>query len=346
MNPGKTWLSLAAALALIVAALPAFADSGSKPIKVDVLASGLAGSIGGTVGPDGALYVPQGALGNVVRIDPETGQMSTFAHGLPPFTVALPVGGPMDVTFAGGTAYVLVTLVGPETFGPFSTGENGVYRVNADGSATLIADLGAFSAANPPVGDFEWFAPGGVQYAIEAVSDGLIVTDGHHNRLLHVGFDGATSVLKQYGNVVPAGLDIDRGRVLLAWSGAITEIGDSGLYEEIGEVVSLRLDDPANTGTVAAGISMAVDVQRGPGHSLYALSQGQWDPTLGPEFAGLPAMAFTGQLLRVNADGSTTVIVDGLLLPTSLHFIGSKAYIVTLAGQVLRVRGVMGAKRP
>ena len=39
--------------------------------------------------------------------------MTTFAHGLPPATPAVGIGGAMDVAFVDGTAYVLVTLVGP-----------------------------------------------------------------------------------------------------------------------------------------------------------------------------------------------------------------------------------------
>jgi hypothetical protein len=338
-------------MATAVLALPAVgagADDNrrDRPIKVDLLASGLLGSIGGTIGPDGALYVPQGATGEITRIDVETGQRSTFASGLPPFIVG--IGGAFDVAFAGETAYVLVSLVGPEDFGSpaaggISTGANGIYRIDGPGTPTLIADLGAFSAANPPTAAFDYFLQGGVQYAMETVADGFLVTDGHHNRVLHVDFGGGISVVKQYGNVVPSGLDVFRGQVFLAESGAIS--GAPGSYEAIGQVAAFDAGDPSDEGTVAAGISMAVDVQAGPGNSLYALSQGDWDPTLGPEFAGGPAVPGTGRLLRVNPDGSTTALVEGLVLPTSLHFIGGTAYVVTLTGDVWKVRGVSGAGR-
>lgn len=319
-----------------------------RPIKLDLLASGLAGSIGGTIGPDGALYVPQFALGEITRIDVESGQRSTFASGLPPFIDFVGIGGAFDIAFVGDTAYVLVSLVGPEDFGPpefggFSTGANGIYRIDGPDTPTLIADLGAFSLANPPTGSFDYFLNGGVQYAMEAVEDGFLVTDGHHNRVLHVGLDGAIGVAKQYGNVVPSGLDVFRGQVLLAETGAIT--GAPGSFQEIGQITAFDAADPSVEGTVAAGISMAVDVQSGPGKSLYGLSQGIWDPTLGPDFAGFPALPFTGKLFRINADGSTTVILDELLLPTSLHFRGGIAYIVTLSGDVWKVRGLSGAGR-
>ena len=303
MNIGKLLLT---ALATVALALPTAAvEAGKKdcdrsearkgradrPIKMDLLASGLLGSVGGTIGPDGALYVPQGATGEITRIDVETGRMSTFAAGLPPFIGFIGIGGAFDVAFVGDTAYVLVSLVGPEDFGPpaaggFSTGANGVYRIDAPGTPTLIADLGAFSAANPPTEAFDYFLQGGVQYAMEAAGDGLLVTDGHHNRILHVGLDGSISVVKQYGNVVPSGLEVFRGKVLLAESGAIT--GAPGSYVAIGQVTAFDAGDPTDERLVAGGISMAVDVQSGPGNSLYALSQGEWDPALGPEAAGGP----------------------------------------------------------
>lgn len=349
MDMTKALCASAAALALALpgAAAVAAGPGDGQPIKAELLASGLAGSIGGAIGPDGALYVPQFALGEITRIDAETGAMTTFASGFPQPIPFVGLGGAFDVAFVGDTAYVLVSLVGPEDFGPpalggFSTGANGIYRIDG-GTPALVADLGAFSAANPPGGTFDYFLLGGVQYAMEAVADGLLVTDGHHNRILHVDSSGGISTLKQYGNVVPSGLDVFRGQVFLAETGAIT--GSPGNFQGIGEVTAFDLGDPMDAGPVAGGISMAVDVQSGPGNSLYALSQGTWDPNLGPEFAGGPALPGTGQLLRINRDGSTSVLLDGINLPTSLHFAGGIAYVVTLSGDVWKIRGISGAAR-
>jgi hypothetical protein len=359
MNITRTlWASATAlAIALPGTATGAAGPKDGQPIKAELLASGLAGSIGGTIGPDGALYVPQFALGEITRIDPKTGAMTTFASGFPlPALAAIEFpGGVFDVAFVGDTAYALVTMVDAPDFLPFpDTGSNGVYRIEESGSLTLVADLGAFSRDNAPAGGFPFevppgetgFAyvlPEGVQYALEPVADGLLVTDGHHNRILHVDFNGGISTVKQYGNVVPAGLDVFRGQVFLAETGAIT--GSPGSYEEIGEVTAFDLGDPMDDGPVAGGISMAVDVQSGPGNSLYALAQGTWDPELGPDAAGAPAEENTGQLLRINRDGSTSVLLDGINLPTSLHFAGGIAYVVTLSGDVWKVRGISGAAR-
>lgn len=80
-----------------------------------LLASGLQGSAGSTIGPDGALYVTEGAVGKISRIDPKTGAITTFTSGLPLSIIG--IGGTWDLAFIGGTCYALVTLVGPDVQG-------------------------------------------------------------------------------------------------------------------------------------------------------------------------------------------------------------------------------------
>ena len=99
----------------------------------------------------------EGAAGRISRVDPKTGQVTTYASGLPPFIVG--IGGAMDIAFIGSTAYVLVTLVGPDVGGGDVVG---IYRVDGPNSFSVIADIGAFSLAHPPATDF--FVPTGVQY--------------------------------------------------------------------------------------------------------------------------------------------------------------------------------------
>jgi hypothetical protein len=143
-------------------------------------------SIGSTVGPDGALYIAEGAAGRISRIDPNTGEVTTFATGLPKAIV--PVGGPMDVAFLGDTAYVLVTLVGPDVGG---TDIDGIYRIDGPNTFTVVANIGRWSIAHPPKPAF--FVPSGVQFALEAHRGRFLVTDGHHNRLLKVNVDRCMS---------------------------------------------------------------------------------------------------------------------------------------------------------
>src|SRR5262249_26540411 len=103
-------LVLTAVALLCVTTTRAVAAKGST--TATLLASGLQGPIGSAVGPDGALYVPEGAVGRVSRVDLTTGAVTTFASGLP-----LGIFGASDIAFLDDTAYVLVTTVSPDVGG-------------------------------------------------------------------------------------------------------------------------------------------------------------------------------------------------------------------------------------
>ncbi len=152
--------------ALVLAALPLAAAA--------QLTSGLQGASGSAIGPGGALYVTEGLTGEVTRVDRASGAQTPFANNLPPSIFGY--GGPVDIAFIGETAYVLVSLTDPAGVGPAGGFEpQGIYRMDAPDTPTLIADLGAWSAANPPSNDFE--LPAGVPYALETFRGGLLVTD-------------------------------------------------------------------------------------------------------------------------------------------------------------------------
>ena len=87
---------------------------------------------------------------------------------------------------------------------------------------------------------------------------------------------------------------------------------------------------------MASGAPLLVDVEFGRGRRLYALSQGDFSGD--PE--GAPALPNTGALVKVNGDGTFTVVTDGLDRPTSLEFIGNTAYVVTLTGEIWKIEGV------
>jgi sugar lactone lactonase YvrE len=286
------------------------------------LVTGLEGGSGSTIGPGGALFVTEGAAGRVSRVDPQTGDVSTFASGLPPSLIG--IGGAMDVVFIGSKAYVLVTLVG------FDVGGNdvvGIYRVDGPSDFTVIADLGAYSVNNPP--DTSFFLPTGVQYAIEAYRGGFLVSDGHHNRVLRVTLDGEISESTVFGNTVPTGLAISGNTVYVAKAGPIPHLAEDG------QVVAYTPQSPTAV-VVASGAELVVDVEFGRGRTLYALSQGTWDGVM----EGSPAQPNTGSLVQVNADGTFSVVVDGLDRPTSMQFIGNTAYIVTLGGDIVKIDDV------
>lgn len=226
-----------------------------------VLATGLSDGSGSTVGPDGALYVTEGMAGELSRVDPESGEVTTVASGLP--QSFLGIGGAMDVAFLDGTPYVIVTLVGEDLGGSDVVG---LYRIDGPDSYTIIADLGQWSSDHPP--DTPFFIPTGVQYAIEAFAGGFLITDGHHNRVLFVTLEGEISEVLTLGNVVPTGLAIKGRKLLMSLAGPVPHLPEDGKVVLFGPHIQ-------DVREIASGGRLLVDVEFGRGHNLYALSQGE-----------------------------------------------------------------------
>ena len=314
-------LVCATALAL-VAPTAAIAASPSGHATASPLVTGLQGGSGSTIGPDRALYVTETAAGRITRVDPKTGATTTYASGLPKSIIGL--GGAMDIAFIGHTAYVLVTLVGPDVGG---SDVDGIYRVDRPHSFTVVADIGKFAINNPPDTPFD--VPSGLQYALEPYRGGFLVTDGHHNRVYRVTLDGKVTELIAFGNIVPTGLAV-RGKTIY-----MAEAGPVPYLPENGKIVSFGPKSTTAT-EVASGSPLLVDVEFGRGHTLYALSQGIGSG--GP--AGSPALPNTGALVKVNRHGTFTVVTPRLNQPTSLEFIKNTAYVVTLGGEIWKIKGV------
>jgi sugar lactone lactonase YvrE len=319
----RKMMAFSAALVAFVAvpsATGAAAQSRGDPDKSRLVA-GLQGSVGSTVGPDGALYVPESAAGRITRIDPRTGATSTFTSGLPRMIPAAGFGGAVDVAFLGRTAYVLVTLVDAAYGG---TDVDGIYRVDGGNRFTVVADIGEFAFRNPP--DTPFFDLRGVQYAMEPYRGGFLVTDGHHNRVYRVTLDGRVRELITFGNIVPTGLAVRGGTIYMAEAGPVPHRPEDGKVVRFGPRSTTARE-------VASGAPLLVDVEFSRGHRLFALSQGVWagDPE------GFPAAPNTGAIVRVNRDGDFTAVVEGLNQPTSLEFIRNAAYVVTLTGEVWRI---------
>jgi sugar lactone lactonase YvrE len=318
-------LPLLAALSLVLVTPTAAAASTAwgHPGEPELLASGLDGGSGSTVGPDGALYVTEGVAGRLTRIDPKTGDTSVVADCLPPRVA--PVGGAIDVAFLHGTAYVLVTLVSPEVGG---SDVAGIYRIDGPHTCTVVADLGTWSLQHPP--DTDFVVPVGLQFALAPYRGGFLVTDGHHNRVLFVTLDGSVHQVVQLPNVVPTGLDVRESKVWLAEAGPVPHRAKDG------KVVTFSGTTSPELRTVASGAPLLVDVELGCGGRVFGLAQGEFPVGQPP---ATPAIEGTGQL-RVADDGHFHLVVDDLDRPTSLEFSGDTAYVVTLGGDVWRIPDV------
>ena len=163
---------------------------------------------GSTIGPDGGAFVTDGVAGAVLRIDGGTGDVSPYADGLP--RKAFPdadIGGPVDVGFAGDTAYggsspwrgrrsSTVSRLAIRRRRTASTA-----GVEPDGSNTLVAELGQWSVDHPP--EPEMSSTPVWTFALETHPNELLVTDGHHNRVLRVSENGLIDEVATFENVVP-----------------------------------------------------------------------------------------------------------------------------------------------
>ena len=170
----------------------------------------------------------------------------------------------------------------------------------------------------------------------------FLVTDGHHNRVLGVTLDGEVAELIAFDNNVPTGLALWGTTVFMAETGPIPHLPEDGKVVAFGPWLPVV--------TVASGAPLLVDVEFGRRswppwlrhRTLYALSQGFWDPENPDSVAGSPAEPNTGALVKANWDGTFTVIMDGLDRPTSLEFIGNTAYVMTLPGEIWKIDVVSG----
>ncbi|MCR2764131.1 ScyD/ScyE family protein [Microbacterium sp. zg.B48] len=303
--------------------------TGGGPV-VSLIASGMQGTIGSTIGPDGALYVAEGKAGQITRVDVRTGEKTAYATGLP--ITVLPLGGAIDIAFVGRTAYVLVTTVGDDVPGDTTNDVDGIYRVDDADSFTVIADIGEWSKQNPPPPDIDFFLARGVQYAMQPIWGGFLVTDGHHNRVVKVSMSGEITTVEQFANIVPTGITALGPLVFMAEAGPVPHDPSTG------KVVAFGLWNPEPR-DVASGYSLITDVALGA-CGLYAVSQGD-SPGVVPE--GSPALPDSGELLKVNHDGTFSVVADGLDLPTSVAFARDTAYVLTLNGEVWKVDDVSSA---
>jgi sugar lactone lactonase YvrE len=363
--------ALAAAIALTVAANGGASAQAPGPSAGTVLVAGLLQPKGLEIGPDGALYVAEsgtggdtefeivdggetfeflnGYTGRISRIDPDTGVRTTVVDGLPSnaFLPEEPGGegeavGPTDVAFISGNMYYLQTH-GGDIWG-FQGFETGIYRVADNGDLTLVADIGAFNAANPvdaiTSGVQVDIEPGGNPYSMDVHNNSFYVSDGNHNRLLRITTGGTITAITEFPNhPVSTGMDFSSGGVPY-----VSLLGQGPFPPDQGKVVSVNVSSGVIT-EHASGVSMLTDVEFGPGGQLYALS---FNDTTAGEF---PAFGpFTGSIQKVNPDGTMSPLVTGLSFATFLAFDDETAYVsnwgVTSMGEIVKIENFSSVEPP
>jgi hypothetical protein len=334
-----------------------------------VLATGLNNPRGLRFGPDGNLYVAEAGLGGTNSTigqcqqvpgppgpGPDTGGFTsriskitsdgtrtTVADNLPS-SVTTPgsgsnVLGVEDVQFIDGVLYGMEAGAGC-SHGLAGT-DNTIFRVNADGTTTTVVDLSAFlkahPVANPSLDDFE---PDGTWYSMVEVHDVLYATEPNHQEVDRIARSGKISRVVDLSTLFvppsnwqgPTSMVYHNGNFYFGVLGTFpVRPGTENIY---------KMTPSGHIKVVASGLTAVLGVGFDAQGRLYALETDTVAGFPGPQAVG------SGQVVRVNADGTLSTIATGLTFPTAMTFDpdGDSLYVSNNgftpgpgAGQIVRI---------
>jgi len=286
-------------------------------------------------GPDGYLYVAEGGLGGstpatdqvpppvgpytggktsrISKISP-TGDRTTVIDSLPSDQTSPTLGGLVsggsDVEFINGNLYVLNSAGGASHGNPDMP--NSIIRVNADGTATQIADLSAFlksnPVANPRPNDFE---PDGTWYSMIQVGNDLYAIEPNHGELDKITIGGEVSrvadISATQDHIVPTCMAIGPDGNFYVGNLTTEPYAD-------GAAKILKIGMDGNVADFQTGLTTVLGVAFDSLGRLYALESST---------GNLPAPPFlmpgSGKVVRVTSSGLETV-GDGLTFPSAMTF--------------------------
>ena len=247
-----------------------------------------------------------GSSADILRFAPN-GSRTVVAGGLPSDQTAPPRNfrsGVADVAFIGDTLYAL--LAGAGCSHGHADVDNGIIRVNANGSTTQVANLSAFIKANPVAQpDAADFEPDGTWYSMVSVRGDLYVVEPNHGEVDRV--DPATGAISRVvdvsasqGHIVPTAL---------AYKGNFF-FGNLGEFPVVpGTETVFKLTPSGNLKPWATGLTTILGLAFDNRDRMYVLETSN--------LAGPPTPGH-GDIVRIDPSGARTTIVSGLTFPTGM----------------------------
>lgn len=267
---------------------------------------------------DSADVLAADASGAVVRI--VDGCPHTVVGGLPSYNF-LPLNwadGVIDVTYQPGSMYdggAMFALVdGGGEAGLHPDQPNGLYRLRADGTAELVADLSAWLRANPVAEPTHDISPDGQPYAVIFDDGGFWISESNHEQLLSVTPDGAVTRVVDLSPHAVLDVGVPTG---------VVAAPDDGLYVSLlsemplpdGGAKVIQISKDGSIQDVWTGLTAVTDLAIGPDGALYASQLATGNEADEPFYH-----PFTGSIVRQTGPASSEPIVTGLNYPVHLGF--------------------------
>jgi len=210
--------------------------------------------------------------------------------------------GPADVGFIGNTLYVLQSGAGCGHGVPSST--NGIYRINTNGSHTLIADLGSWSVAHPGANNEpDDYTPEGNWYSMAIAENNFYALEPNHGNFVKIGLDGSirevVDISASEGHIVPTAV---------AYKGNFF-VGDVGVFPITGISSVFKITPSGNMKKIATGFSSIVGLVADKNSNIYVLEMTANNPYPTPG---------AGRIRKINANGTVEDVISGLNFPTAM----------------------------